>query len=387
MFEHAPKFATDGRFPSLRVLRLIEERIVHYRLNLAGLTILTEAATGYYRVTPVIAALAGAARVLALAQETRFGTVDQARQQTIYFARQAQVSDCVEVVDERAGSVFGAADILTNLGAVRPIDRSVVGQLKPTAVVSLMFGGNDWRPHEVDLEACWERGIAAAGVDEVAIDLFRFTGLRITWFLLELGVEVVGCRLVFVGDGPVLARVMAFLTRMGAQVLAVTSGTQEWVEASGGRKVADRMSEPAALDALAQAEAVLTFDPLRQKEFIGPCGEITAQRLAEVAPGVAVVNYSGGVDRAGLSAVGINCFPRRDPGGGHSANTIGEILPAPVIELHTAGLKVGELMARARLEGRSALEAEEAALREGLAEDLRPWVARRAPSAPGHRRQ
>jgi hypothetical protein len=214
-------------------------------------------------------------------------------------------------------------------------------------------------------------------VNEVAIDLFRFTGLRLIWFLLELGLETVGCRFVFVGGGPAFAKVMAFLSRLGAEVLAVTHDAGDSVRASGGQKVAGDLHEPQAWEALQNSDALFTFDPLRERDFIGLAGELTPEELAQIAPAISVVNYSGKVDRAGLQAVGINCFPRHDPGGGHSANTIGEILPAPVIELHVAGLRVGQIMARARLEGRSHLEAEQAAVDSGLGEDLHAWWARR----------
>ena len=45
------------------------------QLNLKGKTVLTEAATGAYIVTPLIAALAGA-RVFAFSKTTRYGTVE-----------------------------------------------------------------------------------------------------------------------------------------------------------------------------------------------------------------------------------------------------------------------------------------------------------------------
>jgi hypothetical protein len=383
MLEESARFACDERFPTRRVLRLIDDCIARFDLDLGGLVVLTEAATGYYRVTPVIAAIAGAERVLALARKTRFGDVTEAGEQTAYLAGRAGIEDRIELATERARSVFGCANMVTNLGAVRPIDRAVIQMLEPTAVVSLMFGGNEWRPHEVDLAACWERGIAVAGVDEVAIDLFRFTGLRIVWFFLELGIELVGARLVFVGCGPVFCRVMGFLVDIGAQVLAITSEPQELVQRCGGEKLAEHLDQPEAYGALAEADALLTFDPLRERTFIGPSGDIAAGVLAETAPAISVVNYSGHVDRAGLEAVGIPCFPRHDPGGGHSANTIGEILPAPVIELHTAGLKVGEVMARSRLAGEPPREAEQAAVASGLGEDLRTWFTARMTKLAG----
>jgi hypothetical protein len=176
---------------------------------------------------------------------------------------------------------------------------------------------------------------------------------------------------------------MGFLVDIGAQVVAITSEPQEMVRRCGGEKLAERLDQPEALGALAKADALLTFDPLRERTFIGPGGDIPAGALAEIAPAISVLNYSGYVDRAGLEAAGIPCFPRHDPGGGHSANTIGEILPAPVIELHTAGLKVGEVMARSRLAGEPPRGAEQAAVESGLGEDLRPWFAARMTKLAG----
>ena len=45
------------------------------QLNLKGKTVLTEAASGAYIVTPLIAAIAGA-RVFAFSKTTRYGTVE-----------------------------------------------------------------------------------------------------------------------------------------------------------------------------------------------------------------------------------------------------------------------------------------------------------------------
>jgi len=47
MSEDSPRFGCDARFPSRRVVRLIEERIAHSHFDLTGLTVLTEAAAGY----------------------------------------------------------------------------------------------------------------------------------------------------------------------------------------------------------------------------------------------------------------------------------------------------------------------------------------------------
>ena len=54
-------------------------------LDLAGVRVVTEAATGPYVVTPVMAAAAGA-EVVALAKDSRHGSAAEARRQTMEFA-------------------------------------------------------------------------------------------------------------------------------------------------------------------------------------------------------------------------------------------------------------------------------------------------------------
>ena len=62
---------------SQRLVRLMQQAIERCQLQLDNLTVLTEAATGAYAVTPVIAAIAGAKKVFAIARSSRYGTLEQ----------------------------------------------------------------------------------------------------------------------------------------------------------------------------------------------------------------------------------------------------------------------------------------------------------------------
>ena len=64
------RYACDSRFPGLQAIRLIHHAIAATRLDLKGLRVLSEAATGYRRITPVLAALAGADRVYAVGRDS-----------------------------------------------------------------------------------------------------------------------------------------------------------------------------------------------------------------------------------------------------------------------------------------------------------------------------
>ena len=65
----------------------ITEAIEKFKLNLSGKTVLTEAASGNYVVTPIIAALAGA-KVIAIAKASRFATIEEVKRQTYSLAKE-----------------------------------------------------------------------------------------------------------------------------------------------------------------------------------------------------------------------------------------------------------------------------------------------------------
>ena len=60
-----------------RLVRLMRDAVERCELDLSGKVILTEAATGAYVVTPVLAVMAGAEKVFAVTKDTRHGTVQQ----------------------------------------------------------------------------------------------------------------------------------------------------------------------------------------------------------------------------------------------------------------------------------------------------------------------
>ncbi len=65
-----------------RLVGLIRRTSAFLELDLSGLVVLTEAASGPYVVTPIIAALAGAARVIALTAPSRYGSIEAVIAQT-----------------------------------------------------------------------------------------------------------------------------------------------------------------------------------------------------------------------------------------------------------------------------------------------------------------
>jgi len=319
------KLQEKGITSPLRARRLIHEAIKALGLDLRDLVVLTEAATRNYVYTPVIAAMAGARMVYGLTRPSHYGTVQEVEEVTCLFAHLCGVAERVRVITEKTPDVVGQADIVTNLGFVRPIDQTMVEWMKPTAVVPLMCEAWERRPDDIALSACKAKGILVLGTNEdhPALNIFSYVGWLCQKMLFDAQIEVFKSKIVVVGSdkfGRVVAR---HLAQAGASVQLLPN-LQEGIPGSD------------AIDALVVA------DYSRDDVIIGPGGDMSSAHLACIAPGVTVIQFAGRVDLADLAAQGLAVYPRVAIGAHRMAVTLAGLGPRPVIELHAAGLRVGQ---------------------------------------------
>jgi len=304
---------------------LTEAAVQRCALDLTGKVVLTEAACGAYVVTPVLAAVAGAARVYAMTRPTRYGTVGDVTAQTLELAQLTGVSDRIEIVIDRTGAVVGRADIITNSGHVRPIDREMIAWMKPSAVVSLMYEGWEFRPGDVDLDACRERGIPVAATDErhADVDVFSFLGVMAVKQLFDAQVAVYRSAILLLCDNPFCGFIARGLRRAGASVDVATSLT--------------RAPRETRYDAI-----MLAMTPTRTPSL----SAADARLIAANWPGAVVAQFWGDIDRSVFDALNVPIWPIDAPSAGHMGVLPSAIGPEAVIRLQAGGLKVGELLSR-----------------------------------------
>ncbi len=297
-------------------------------LDLTGATVLTEAATGAYVVTPIIAAAAGAERVIAVTRSTRFGSVDDVAAATTHLADLLGVSDRIDITDQRPTEEFlRAADIVTNSGHVRPIDATMAGWMRPDAVVPLMFESweIDLGRDDVDLDALRVAGIRFAGTNErhPAIDVFSYLGPMAVKLLADAAISTYGARLLLLCDNPFMPYLRDGLDRSGADVT-----------------VSDRFDAALVHDRL--DAVVVALQP--GDDPVLATSEIRA--IAERAPGTVIAQFWGDVPRDWCEEADVPCAPAVDPGPGHMGVLPSAVGPEPIVRLQAGGLKVGELLHR-----------------------------------------
>ncbi len=311
-----------------RLVKLINNAITFLRLDLSGLTVLTEAASGPYVATPVIAAVAGAKHVLALTSDSDYASAEVVIAQTRALEALCGVEGSVDIYTERSPDLFSQADIVTNLGFVRPIDAEVVGKMKRRAVVPLMCEAWEFRKGDVDLEACREKGIIvmATNEDYPGLNVFDYIGWLCMKMLFEAQIEIHKSQILLISSDKFGKVISKQLKQAGAKVRLVLT-----------------LNEVSRQD-LALFDALVVCDYSRRDQIIGPSGDISAPELAGIAPHSTVIQFAGRIDVQGLRQTGLFVYPAYSLDSQRMAMTLGELGPRSVVELHTAGMKVGELM-------------------------------------------
>ena len=203
-----------------RLVGLMTEAVRRCALDLSGRVVLTEAASGAYVVTPILAALADASRVIAVTRDSRHGSAAHVTARTRAIAAAASVAERIEIHPRRSADALRAADIVTNSGHVRPLDARAVGHMRPGAAISLMYEAWELRPADVDLDACRRRGVRVGGVNEAhpAVDLLSFLGVMAVKLLTDAGVSVYRSRLLLLCDNPFASFIENGLVAVGARV-------------------------------------------------------------------------------------------------------------------------------------------------------------------------
>jgi hypothetical protein len=335
-----------------RVLRLVDEAIQALQVDLAGVRVLTEIASGAYVVTPLIAARAGAEMVSAVTRTSPFGTAADVIDYGQEWADAFGVADRIGFFEGSAAERASEADIVTNLGFVRPIDVDLVARLPRHAVVSLMWEPWEFREQDLDLAACAAAGIPVIATNErhPRLRLFEYVGVLAVKLLLESGVEIVRSRIVIVGSDPFGDAVETKLVALGAKTRRAARAGTGSLDADVGRFVQD-------------ADAVVVVEHRDRREMVGDDGGIRAERLVG---GCRLIHIAGRVDERALARAGVHKHPDRIVAPGYMTLATDYVGPRPVIELHAAGLRVAADAVRCRRDGGSPADAMAAAERSGL---------------------
>ncbi|MDF0581940.1 hypothetical protein [Bradyrhizobium yuanmingense] len=308
-----------------RLGTLMSRALTETLLDLSELTVLTEAATGAYAVTAVLAAMAGARHVYAFTKTTRHGTSAEAMDQTLKLADSVGVANRIDILEQITPDIIHQTDIVTNSGHLRPLTAALIDELPKEAVIALMYEAWEFRSEDLDMDACLRRGIPIVGVNErhPSVDVFSFLGPLCVKQLHDSGLSAYKNRIALLCDNDFIGSLRSGLVSSGASVDVFEDVQTLYHDQWDAIIVALR---PAAKPRIGAPEA--------------------AHLVACAPPGAIVVQFWGDIDRTVLSENGLGVWPTTPPGSGHMGILLSELGPEPVVRLQAGGLRAAEWVRR-----------------------------------------
>ncbi len=331
-----------------RIRKIIKESIDRYNLNLSGYIILTEAASGYYAYTPIIAALANAKMVYALVKDSKYGNKDNVKRNLMTLAREYHVADRIKVIKEKSAEVIKECDIITNSGFVRPINKKMIDSMKSSSVISLMMEAWEVRTEDIDLNYCKKKGIPVLGTNEEinGADLFNCLGFFISKILFEIGLEIYKNNILIIGGDQISKEIKRFFKRNRINCSMITFINNEHMPH-------DKVYYYKHFENINQLEdydVVILSESLYKAVLVGENGVINSANI-HLFSDTPFVHINGNIDEKFINDKGISIYPENIAPSRHMSITGDYLGPLIPIEVNTSGLKVGEIMANLKKEG------------------------------------
>lgn len=339
----------------------INQLVSKYKLNLSGLTVLTEAASGSYLYNPLIAAEAGAKAVYTFCRDTQYGKTKDIGKKMLSLSETQGRSNSIKFITRKDAGIIIKADIVTNSGHLRPFTKEFMSKMKPTAVIPLMWEPWELRDTEIDIIAAKERGILIMGTNEhePPCDMRPYSPMTALKLMMDHQTSIIDDNILIVGNQETLA--------IAIEDKFVSMGLK-------CKRIETTVNIDQITDAIEWASYILIAEHSDNKLLIGEDALMSISDLIET--GIEAVGViSGQVDLEGLVSAGVSVFPKQLAPVGYMSFQPSELGPYPVMDLFTAGLKVGEAMARARMMGLSQHDAALEAIQKSPAMDLEGEMA------------
>jgi len=328
-----------------RILQKIKQIIDALKLNLKGKIVLTEAATGAYVVTPIIAALAGA-KVYAFTQNTKYGSIADVKEQTYNLLKEFSIDENqLIVIDELTPEIISKADIITNSGHLRSLNENKLKHTKQGVVIPLMFESWELRGADLDMAYCKSKNIKVGATNErhPDVDVFNYLGDMALKQIFDAGLNPYRNKFVLLCNndfGPYIAKTLSKVCQKLC-VIDKTINKEKYssLQVDWGGDFDDMVIPEEYKDVAGLIFTAYPFD----KMWIGTSeAEIPLEKILDQIENPYILRYAGDIDEEYCTGK-IRFYPKIVQSG-HMGILPSDIGYDPIIRLQAGGLKVGELM-------------------------------------------
>jgi len=321
------------------IKRLVGIVVKDHQLDLRGLTVLTECASGPFQITPLLALAGGAEKVIALGSNSQYGKFNTNKRKVLTLSKDLGLKEDLEFINSYEECDPGEVDIVTNLAMLRPISKEFIQEMKSTSAIALMFEPWEYRRTDFDIDVAIKNEVSVVGTNESnsLVATLQYVGLLALKLLLENDIAIFGSSIWIIGDDIFGTKCQSTLEKLGAMVeLTIT------------HKNSGNISPKQIPDAVIVVENknpnILVFNSQ------------TSSGQEWTNKGVKIIHICGNLDVRKVRSFGLDLIPESPANFGFMSFNTSYLGYEPVARLHSGGLKAAETVVRARMAGKTLVQ-------------------------------
>jgi len=318
--------------------KIIKSSIEFFNLNLKNLIVFTELGSNDYMYTPIIAALAKAKKVYAYVKDSSFGSKDDLSYQLKKINKFFNFTKKINVVTDF--QKLKVSDIVLNSGLVRPIDKKKIDLMKSTAVIPLMWETWEFRKREIDFLYAKKNKKLILGTKEHF--LYNNSGFLVTKLLFESGLGVYKDNILVLSSGRIGDSICKFFVNTNVTHKRISFDKKN-------RKNKNLISLEYAIKNIKNFDAIIVAEHQFDYNLLSNDGLFQIKKIKFENPDIKIIHICGKVNQKEIMKSKLEIYPKKIAPFGHMSVSAAYLDSHAVLELNTAGLKVGEIMSRHRL--------------------------------------
>lgn len=334
------------------IYKIIIDSIKKTNLDLTGLNVLTEAATGYWAYTPIIAFLANASSVTCITKNTKYGTTKEIIQNFSDLNKFFNFNEKIKIYKKLNKKILKNIDIITNSGHVRPINHSLLQHIKHTAVVALMWEPWEFREEDIDIRYCFKNGICVLGTNEdnSKLNILNHCGELILKISKLTKTEFKNKKIIMVAENKTAIHMIESLKLQTKSIFYISKNFKNSLLKNHANVIGESIEDPSIIPYLKDCDVLIINSAPSKKVIIGENG-ISPLLLKKLSPNLRIIVFFGKVDFNAINCSGIQCYPKKSPPGDHMEWNFDILEHTPTIQLAVVGLKSVEDLAKLRKSG------------------------------------
>ena len=321
----------------------LQHTIQDLNIQLQNECVLTESASGAYACTPVLAALGGA-EVHAFARDSKYGSARECIKEVQTLAELCGVSDRIHFHTEKNEMPWERATVITNSGALRPLDSAVLERVSASCRIPLMFEAWEFRAQDLDLDFCKLKGIRVAGTNErhPQVDVFGYLGDLVVRLIQDAKQTPYRNKFIVVSNNDFTPYLCKPLVSMSAAVgVYCPLEYKSEIENLGATYLGDWNSTEIPNDWKSTSAVIYTGSPF--SENLWGNFPLLNFHVWKSLNSPLLLRFAGDVSEADFVQHEINFHPEQVPAG-HMGILPSAIGWDPIIRLQAGSLKVAQLM-------------------------------------------